>query len=140
MKPDYHQLFASALRYLGIRPRSQYEVKAFLTKKTTNTALITRVINELTHQGLLNDADFARWYIDSRSRTSPRSRRQLEQELRHKGVTTNDYRVTTGDNELAKLALQKKKNLKSHDQVIRFLASRGFSWTTIEQVLKNRYN
>ena len=47
--------------------------------------------------------------------------------------------ITMNEPELATQALLKKKNL-NRQQAVRYLASRGFSWSTIEKVLKKRYN
>ncbi|KKU55264.1 hypothetical protein A3H89_04860 [Candidatus Amesbacteria bacterium RIFCSPLOWO2_02_FULL_48_11] len=150
MTPQYHQLLNSVLKFLSIRPRSRREIEIYLTKKTSDTALINQVIDKLTNFKLIDDAAFSKWLVESRSRSRPRGRRLLIQELKTKGVDISNLPSPVSsldETELAKNALQKK--LKIWDRLprrdfrlktTRFLYSRGFSWDVIEKVLKNVYN
>ena len=94
------------------------------------------ILAKLEKLKLINDADFAKWLVESRSRSRPRGSRLLQQELKQKGI---DIKIDINELELAQKALD-KKSPKSRDQAIRFLQYRGFSWDTIAQVLKKRYN
>lgn len=126
--------FDRALKYLSYRPRTEAEIRTYLGPDCTED-----VITRLKRLKFIDDAKFAAWYVESRLRTRPRSTKLLELELKRKGVHLEDSPVIN-DFESAALALQKKSRLKSRDQVIRFLHSRGFSWDVIEKVLKKRYN
>ena len=126
--------FDRALKYLSYRARSEAEVRAYLGPDCTED-----IIARLKRLKFIDDAKFAAWYVESRLRTRPRSRKLLELELKRKGVRL-DAPSTATDLESATQALQKKSRVKSRDQVIRFLHSRGFSWDIIETVLKKRYN
>ena len=125
---------AAALRLLAYRARSEKEVRDRLGKRFSATE-VDVVIKKLKDWNFLDDTQFAKQYIESRSRSRPRSRRLIQLELKRKGIVT-DYELLATDYELARLALEKKKNLKSRDQTIRFLHSRGFSWEIIQRVLK----
>lgn len=130
-------LLDSALKIISNRPHSKQEVIKFLQKKTKDDTLINQTIEKLEKAKLINDEAFAKWYVESRSRTRPRGQRLLEQELKQKGIS-ND--VNINESELASAALEKKKNIKSREQAIRFLQYRGFSWDAIAPVVRKRYN
>lgn len=137
MKPDSQFLLASALKFLSYRPRSKKEVEDFLRKKTSDVDLINQTITKLIAQKLINDDEFAKWVIESRSRSRPRGARLLAAELKSKGIDVN---VKVDEVELAEKALASKKILKSRDQAIRFLQYRGFSWDAIARVVRKAYN
>ena len=148
---DYPKLFTSCLKILGRRPRSEKEISDFLSKKTKNTALINQIIGKLKEIKLINDAEFAHWLIESRSRSRPRGPRLLDLELKSKGIdpeTMSDHRMTTNDEiALAKKALEKKSNLwlklserEFNQKAWRFLMTRGFSTSVIAEVVKKMYN
>lgn len=120
-----------ALRYLSYRPRSESEIRQHLGIDYT-----PELASKLKKLNLVNDNEFAKWYIESRSRSRPRSARLLSLELKRKGLEIKNLKLEISELELAKNALKKKPNLKSREQTIRFLHSRGFSWDTIETVLK----
>lgn len=129
-------LLDSALKYLSYRPRSRKEIIDFLRRKTSVTDLINQTLEKLEKLKLINDAAFAKWLIESRSRSRPRGLRLIKQELRQKGINID---VKIDESGLAMKALEKKRS-KSRDQAIRFLQFRGFSWDTIAKVIKKRYN
>jgi|SRR3989344_2086300 len=135
-----NSILASALKILSLRPHSKQEVINFLRKKTKDDTLINQTIEKLEKAKLINDEEFAKWYMESRSRTRPRGKRLLIQELKQKGIdlSTSHLELST-DGELAENALN-KKNPKSREQAIRFLQYRGFSWESIEKVIRKRYN
>jgi regulatory protein len=144
---DFNILLQSALKILAIRSRSRKEISDYLGKKTRDQELKDRVINKLTEMGLIDDAKFAAWLIASRSRSRPRGKRLLLQELKSKGITMTDELITINEAALAQKALEKKlslwKNLSFRDFRIkagRYLAARGFSWSTIETVIRKAYN
>lgn len=141
---EYKRLFASCLKLLGIRPRSEKEIRDSLSKKSSDTDLINQIVNRLKSENLINDAEFATWYVESRSRSRPRGQKLLEYELKQKGVMES---IVSDEKQLAKDALQKKdrswKNLSERDyrqKAIRYLQSRGFSWSAIEEAIKKAYN
>jgi regulatory protein len=76
-----------ALDFLAVRPRSTWEVRDRLRRKGVPDTDIGGVIERLERAGYLNDAEFARYWIEERARSSPRGPRLLQQELRRKGVS-----------------------------------------------------
>ena len=55
------------------------------------------MVQQLQAEGLLNDADFAQQWRDSRERHRPRGRRLLRQELRRRGVADDVIEVALAD-------------------------------------------
>ena len=134
MKKSKSSPLGKALRLLSYRPRS---VKEIATRVDASTA------KQLTDINLLNDQEFADWYVASRLRSRPMSKRLLTVELKRKGIAPETISASlTGvnDHQSAVVALDKKKTLKSYKQACSFLSSRGFSWEVIEKATKNRYN
>jgi regulatory protein len=77
----------SALRLLSYRPRSEAEVRSRLARKGLPSAVVEETVRRLHHLRLLDDAEFAHYWVETRDRTSPRGRRLLAQELRFKGIS-----------------------------------------------------
>ena len=74
-----------ALRFLSYRARSVREVRQRLLREFTKTD--TDITLELLKsKNLLNDQDFAEYWIQLREKHRPRSRKILEQELCNLGV------------------------------------------------------
>lgn len=147
---ELKQLKDLSVKYLSYRPRSIAEVTKYLHGKTSDKNLINQTLDFLKKYKLVDDEAFAKWLVESRSRSRPRGSRLLKQELQSKGVqsmTINDNLMTINDKELALQALQKKlprwENLNYRDFRVkagRFLGSRGFSWGVIEETIKKGYN
>ena len=141
----FDELLGLVIKYLSYRPRSKKEIENYLSRKTSDQTLVDRVISKLESVKLLDDAAFAKWLVESRSRSRPRGARLLKQELKSKGITVEQIKVD--EVELAAQALQKKlrlwQNLPFREFRVkagRFLAYRGFSWSAIETVVKKEYN
>ncbi len=83
---DAHE---KALRFLEPRPRSSAEVKQHLLKKRVAEDVIEAVLARLTDAKLLDDAAFARYWVENREEFRPRSERALRFELRRKGLDSD---------------------------------------------------
>ncbi len=81
-----HSALTEALRLLSYRPRSEKEMRDALRRRGVAPELLAETIGRLRELRLLDDADFARTYVDLRDRTAPRGRRLLAQELKARGV------------------------------------------------------
>ena len=76
----------AALRFLEVRPRSVGEVRRRLTGGGYRSDLVDAAIGRLTELGVVDDAAFARSWIESRDRVRPRGEHALRMELRQKGI------------------------------------------------------
>lgn len=125
-KSEFGKLLNKAINFLSFRPRSEWEIKRKFKSE--------ELIKKLKELRLIDDEVFTKWYVEQRNTFRPKGRRMLEMELRRKGIKTK-VETDLSEMELAKRALKKKKFLDK-EKSIRFLASRGFSWETIEDVIK----
>jgi regulatory protein len=75
-----------ALNFLSYRARSEQEIRANLTRAEIPEVVLEATLQRLRELNLVNDADFARMWIEGRKQFRPRSRRFLAYELRLKGI------------------------------------------------------
>lgn len=84
-----------AVRFLGARPRTRWELERRLRRGGVEEPVIESTLERLAELGYLDDAAFARWWGEQRDRHAPRGRRAIEAELRQHGVPRDvieDYR------------------------------------------------
>jgi regulatory protein len=108
--------------------RSRKELREKLAKKDVPDELAERLLDRFTEVGLVDDAAFARSWVESRQRSRGLARRALAQELRRKGVDDETVRaaldeVDPDDEEEAARQLVRKK-LRSLRGVDRATATR----------------
>lgn len=142
--------FQAALRALEARPRSISELRDKLRRKEYAPEVIDRVIERLTGLGLVDDAAFARRWVENRMLMNPRGKGALRDELRRKGIARDTADVVLGDDELlgdqgeqamavARAALRKYASAPDKMTFTRklggFLQRRGFGFDTIRPVL-----
>ena len=76
----------AAARFLEVRARSVAEVRRRLGQAGYRADLVEDAIGRLTELGMLDDATFARAWIESRDRARPRGEIALRRELSLKGI------------------------------------------------------
>jgi regulatory protein len=81
-----YRALSGALRLLSYRQRSERELRDALRRRSVPDDIIAETMERLRGNGLVNDADFARSYVETRDDTSPRARRLLAAELAARGV------------------------------------------------------
>jgi regulatory protein len=133
-----------AIRFIEYRPRSIAETRRHLYKKEYPEAVIEQVLERLEAVDLLNDASFARYWVEQRETFKPRSKIALQQELRQKGIarTLIDEAVANVDELAAARQAAEPKARRWHtlpEQQFRqklngFLQRRGFNYGIIREV------
>ena len=132
---------------LARRPRSQHELERYLKTKDYPETVIRRVAERLTEQGLLDDLAFARQWVSERG--SSRSRHQLTQELRLKGIESATIEMAldelTGETERAAVRRLVEKRLRSsrppdRQALTRYLSTKGFNYGLIKAVLEEDFS
>src|SRR5215213_1599361 len=78
--------YLAALRFLEARPRSIAEVRVRLGRKDFAPEAIDSAIARLAELELLDDAAFARYWVENRQAYRPRGAGALRDELRRKGI------------------------------------------------------
>jgi len=148
----YQVAIDAALRFLGSRPRSCWEVEQRLARRGVDQDVIERVVHRLQEIGLLDDLAFARQWIENRETFRPRSQQLLQQELRRKGVPARVVaeameRCPVDDYESARrLAATRVHRYQGlpRAEVYRklggLLARRGFSWDVVQRVLDETWD
>lgn len=87
---DPAAVLAAGARFLEARPRSADEVRRRLREAGYRPDLVEGTVVRLTELGYLDDAAFARAWVESRDRARPRGARALRDELRRLGVAAAD--------------------------------------------------
>lgn len=138
-------VYARAINYIAVRPRSQREVVDYLKRKEASDEVIGVTIERLQRIGLLNDRNFAASWVANRQLLRPRSKRRLEQELLAKGVARDDIQIALndldGDSELVSLieTIEKKQRSPQYQdgtKLMGYLARQGYTYERIKKALE----
>lgn len=84
--PDAAAAMEIAVRFLGSRPRSRWELDRRLRRAGVGESTVAATLDRLSELGYVDDAAFARWWGEQRDRHAPRGRRMVEAELRQHGI------------------------------------------------------
>ena len=143
---DVERAHERALNFLSYRPRSEAEVRRNLRKKDVTDEAIEAVVERLTRAGMLDDREFARYWVENRLQFNPRGARALGHELREKGVPVSiiDDTLAGFDEEpTARKAAEAGARRLAHLEPTAFrrrlgayLARRGFSYAVISPLLE----
>lgn len=137
---------AKAYRLLAVRARSEKELRDRLARAGFVEAIISAAIDDCKQKRYLDDAIFARQFIQSRLRNRPMGRERLKVELRQKGVDEATIAAALEESVTAQdllalaeqLAEKQRKRLanvpppKARQRLADFLRRRGFDWETIQ--------
>lgn len=138
--------YERCLHYLSYRPRSMWEMRRYLQKKGVDESTIDEVLERLTRAGLVDDVEFAQFWVENRKEHRPRGPWALRDELRRKGVPRDiiEQVLENKDLEEKKGAMQvaekKLRRLRGLDQrtfrrrMWGYLERRGFSYGVCREV------
>jgi len=141
------QAMEGALRLLALGPRSERDLRLRLRRRGLGADAVDGAVARMREMGYLDDAAFARSFVESRLSTAPRSRRSLAFELQQKGVarevSAGALEAVSDEDAAYDAARRRLGSLGGLDrQAFRrrlgsFLASRGFGYgvarTTIDR-------
>lgn len=148
MVRQYRFALDRAVGYLASRARSTHEIQHKLQQAGYRPSTIEMVIYKLQRENLLDDADFAQQWVESRQ-THYLGRNRIAQELRKKGVSQEDAEeaLSVIDDEdqlsgaiaLAEKAASRMKPgediRKVSNRIAGILARRGYSWDISKQAI-----
>lgn len=86
---EVERAFSAALNYLSYRPRSRREILDYFRKKKTDADIADAVVERLQRVGLVDDREFARFWVENRQSFRPRGSRALRAEMRQKGLESD---------------------------------------------------
>lgn len=155
----YERLLNSALRFISYRPRSEKELRDFLSKKLTKwkvsgKLLLEKVVARMGELGYIDDDKFAEWWVEQRTKNKPKGKRIIKQELLRKGVDKElleEHVSNRNEKLLAKKAvqkiaakIQKLPVLEKKKKIFSYLSYRGFDSETImsliDEIVGKGYN
>ncbi|KKP60281.1 MAG: Regulatory protein RecX [Candidatus Roizmanbacteria bacterium GW2011_GWA2_34_18] len=144
MNDDLIPLLNMAFFYLKFRPRTIKETRDYLYKKVVTThwshEAADKVIDHLIEQKFLDDQEFVRYLVESRTRTKVKGVFAIKQELFKYGVEKefiDEYFAKTEINEEAlaeKILVNRWPRLKTlpkqkrFEKAVNLLARRGFNF------------
>jgi regulatory protein len=134
--------------YLANRPRSVAEIRRHLRSKRYDDEAIDGAIDRLRAQRYVDDLDFAKYWIEQRSRFRPKGDRALVSELTNKGVARETIDIAMGEGpaeteaDRARRAIsrpsarwQTLEPAERKRKIHAYLAARGFDYGVIEEVI-----
>lgn len=151
MEPDKLKNRArnNAYMLLRIRPRSEREVRDRLKLKGYGPDLVDEIVEALKKAGDIDDAKFARFWLESRMHQNPMGDVVLQYELKKRGVSediikaTLEHKAENYDEYAIALPMAKERfrrfskidRPKALKRVYDFMLRRGFRYETVQRVL-----
>ncbi len=146
------QALERARRYLRSRPRSEMEVRIRLQRYDYAEEIITRTIDRLRESGLVDDAEFAAFWLQNRMEFNPRSTHLVAWELKQKGIDPEIATVAIegvdDEDEAFRAGYKKAHSLSTADyaefrrKLGSFLHRRGFNYgvigSTVDRLWKEK--
>jgi len=135
-----------AARLLAVRPRSEAEVRQRLQRRGYAHDIVEATVERLRTLGWLDDAAFARQWVENRLAFRPRGRARLRAELRQKGIAPALIEAALRDLDETTLALEAGRKVLPRYQGLPwpvfarrlsgYLARRGFPPDVVRQVVQ----
>ena len=134
-----------ALRLLAARPRSEAEMRDRLTRRGLPPDIIRFTLDRLRTIGYVNDAEFSRFWVESRSGANPRGRYVVRRELRAKGVDPDTAAAALEslpeERSARKAAAKKVRSLRGLEyqqfrtRLAGYLVRRGFPYDIVRRTV-----
>lgn len=157
---QFGKLYARALEYTMIRPRSVKEMRDYLWRKTRPTryksrtgelkeregvsqAIADRVLKRLMDKGYLDDEAFTRFWVENRHVRKGVSVRRLKLELSQKGVDREivahmiEASSRNDEDELMKIIAKKRSRYPDKQKLVQYLVRQGFSYDDVTRAVDN---
>lgn len=154
VESQFGRMYARALEYSMVRPRSVKEMRDYLWRKTLSRKVKTktgevverpgvsqevtdRVLERLVDRGYVDDEKFTQFWVEYRHARKGTSLRRLKLELAQKGVAreTVDRIVSESErndkSELEKIIAKKQARYPDRQKFIQYLMRQGFSYDDV---------
>lgn len=150
MVRQYRYALDRAVGYLAARDHSKHEIEQKLLQAGYRPCTVEMVLYKLEREHLLNDANFARQWVEARS-THKLGKNRIAQELRRKGVSAEEAEEAlsaideedqlSGAITLAEKAAARAKPgedpRKTANRIAGMLARRGYSWDIAKEAISH---
>lgn len=148
-RAEFQKTYDKLLRFAMVRPRSEKEITDYFRRKKVHESMHEEMLKKLKHLDLLNNLEFAKWWIDQRIQFKSKSKRIIIQELRMKGISQNDIDDAFGETvideeKMARDLIEKRaykwKGLEprvARQKMSQYLAGKGFGWDVIATVMSS---
>ena len=127
-----------AIHHLSYQPRTIYEMQEYIKKKGFSEDIAMEVIRILVKRKYLNDADFARLFVETKVKYKPKSKFALRYDLKKKGICSSiidNILLAYDDQDLALKSVKRKiktwqtlDGKKFKTKMTGFLRYRGFTY------------
>jgi regulatory protein len=145
-KDEEQRAYLRAVRYLSRRPHAEQEIREKLYRNGFAETAVDQTLDRLREAGLVDDAAFARAWVENRNTFRPRSARALRLELRRKGVVRAaiDGALEGFEDEQAALLAAEKgmrryahlEQDKARQRLMAYLTRRGFGYAVVKAVME----
>ncbi len=146
---QYRFALDRAVGYLAARARSRKEIEDKLLRAGYRSSTVEMVMYKLQRENLLDDADFARQWVESRQ-NHKLGRSRIAQELRRKGVSQEEAEealsvIEDDDQLVGAVSLAEKAATrikpgedprKAANRIAGMLARRGYSWDIAKEAIR----
>lgn len=152
MPDERKQALGFAMKLIGLRRRSVFEIIKRLEQKEFNKDIIAEVLKELERYKYIDDEKFAESYINDRINFRPCGKLMIERELKERGVAENIIndkisKLISEEKELESAGFLVRKKLKIigknadkrkvYQKIASHLQSKGYSFDIISQAIEN---
>jgi len=138
--------YGNALRYVAMRPRSEWELHDYFRRKQVDETAAAEIVQRLRDLDLLNDLAFARAWVANRRLLKQTSKRRLMLELKQKHVAEDIARQVLEEDEtderdqLKALIAKKRSRYPDQQKLMQYLARQGFRFDDIKSALEDLNN
>lgn len=146
---ERYRAYASAVYYLGIKPRTRKQIELYLTRKQFEEMNIRHALDRLESERIVDDELYAHQYAAQRLRNGLKGSRWIRQELQQLGISQHTAAEALGsldrNAELAAAEAVAGKKWRSlngspgekKQKLIVYLLRRGFPGDIVKQAAKS---
>ena len=132
-----------ALPYVARRMRSEGELHDYFRRKQYAPELAEQILGKLRRLKFVDDAEFARRWVENRRLLKATSTKKLRLELRQKKVSSDIIQTVltedeTDERQLLRELVEKKRKISRYQddqKLMMYLARQGFTYDDIKPVL-----
>lgn len=149
-KAEFTKTLNKLVKFAMTRPRSEKEYRDWFWRKKVHESMHKKLLERLEKLKMLNDREFARWWVEQRLEFRHASKRIMNYELRIKGVNKDIIdellnELVTEETELKNAKELIEKNAykwkkyepeKAKEKKIGFLQRKGFGWDVVKKAVE----